>query len=148
MVVSKEWNWNSTSVKLSCETNFFLFWWNFDFDENGSLNCRTTHKNYQNLLQKWWFCYSHVSCFKRRLWFMTKTTHFRTIRPTMQAIGKIMKKFEETGVFTIERPVHRYFARSAANIVIINESVAEGHNVSIPRRPQDCLAAHYGVFCI
>ena len=44
-----------------------------------------------------------------------------------------MKKFEETGVVTnIERPVHHRFARSAENIAIISESVAEDPNVSIP----------------
>ena len=56
-------------------------------------------------------------------------------RPTKQAIGKIVKQFEETEVFTnIERPVHHRFARSAANIAIISENVAEDPNVSIPRR--------------
>ena len=35
-------------------------------------------------------------------------------RPTTQAIGKIVKEFEETGVVTnIERPVHHHLARSA-----------------------------------
>ena len=54
--------------------------------------------------------------------------------PTMQAIGKIVKKFEETGVVkNIEWPKHRCFARSAENIAIVSESVAEGSNVSIPR---------------
>ena len=37
----------------------------------------------------------------------------------------------------IERLVHHRFARSAENIAIISESVAEEPNVSIPRRPQD-----------
>ena len=38
-------------------------------------------------------------------------------RLTTQAIGKIVKKFKETGVVTItERPVHHRFARSAENI--------------------------------
>ena len=40
--------------------------------------------------------------------------------PTTQAIGKIVKKFEETGLVTnIERPVHHRFARSAENIAIV-----------------------------
>ena len=40
-------------------------------------------------------------------------------RPTMQAIGKIVKKFEETEVVpNIERPVHHRFNRSAENIAI------------------------------
>ena len=47
-------------------------------------------------------------------------------RPATQAIGKIMKKFEETGVHTnIERFVYLRFARSAENIDIVSESVAE-----------------------
>ena len=56
-------------------------------------------------------------------------------RPTTQAIDKIVKKFEETGVVTnIERPVHHRFACSAENIVIVSESVAKDQNVSISRR--------------
>ena len=51
-VISEVWDWN---VKLSCETNFFLFSWKSDIDKNGSLNSYTTDKNYQNLLQKWWW---------------------------------------------------------------------------------------------
>ena len=46
-----------------------------------------------------------------------------------------MKKFEETKVVTnIERLVHNGFARSAENIAIVRESVAENPNVSIPCR--------------
>ena len=61
-----------------------------------------------------------------------------------QAIGKIVKKFEETGVVTnIERPVHHRFARSAVNIAIVGESAAEEPNVSIPRCPQE-LGPSYG----
>ena len=56
--------------------------------------------------------------------------------PTTQAIGKIVKKFEETGMVTnIEIPVHHRFARSAENIVIVSESIAEGPNVLTPCRP-------------
>ena len=55
----------------------------------------------------------------------------------MQAIGKIDKKFEETGVFKItERPVHHRFARSSENIAIVSESVVADPNVSIPHRSQ------------
>ena len=68
-------------------------------------------------------------------------------RPTTQAMGKIVKKFEETGVVTnIEKPVHHRFDRSAENIAIVNESVAEDRNVSISRRSQEL--GHYGVCCI
>ena len=60
------------------------------------------------------------------------------IRKTKQVIGKIVKKFEETGVATnIKRLVHHRLARSAENIVIVSESVAEDPNVSIPRRSQE-----------
>ena len=43
-----------------------------------------------------------------------------------------MKKFEEAGEVTnIERPVQYHFARSAKNIAIASESVAEDPNVSL-----------------
>ena len=46
-------------------------------------------------------------------------------RPTTQAIGKIAKKFEKTGVITnIERPEHHLFPSSAENIAIVSENVA------------------------
>ena len=46
--------------------------------------------------------------------------------PTEQAIGKIVKKFEETGVITnIERPVHHRFARSSENIAIVSEHTTQ-----------------------
>ena len=49
-----------------------------------------------------------------------------------------MKKFVETGVVTnIKMPVHHRFARSAEKIAIVRESIAEGPNVSIPRRSQE-----------
>ena len=67
-------------------------------------------------------------------------------RLTMQAIGKIVKKFEETGLATnIERPVHHRFARSAENIALVSESVAVGPNVSIPCRFLK-LGLSYGAF--
>ena len=40
-------------------------------------------------------------------------------------------------VTNIERPVYQRFARSAENIDIVSESVAEDPNMSIPRRPQE-----------
>ena len=53
-------------------------------------------------------------------------------RPTTQAIGKIVGKFEETGVLiNIDRQVNHRFARSAENNAIISESVAQDRNVSI-----------------
>ena len=65
-------------------------------------------------------------------------------RPTMQAIGKIVKKSEETAVITnIEKCVHHRFARSGENIAIVSESVALDPNVSISRRSQE-LGLSYG----
>ena len=42
------------------------------------------------------------------------------------------------------------FARSAENIAIVSESIAEDPNVLIPRRSQELglSYANYGVFCI
>ena len=37
----------------------------------------------------------------------------------------------------LKRPVHHRFARSADNIAIVSESVAEDPNVSIPCRSQE-----------
>ena len=65
--------------------------------------------------------------------------------PTTQAIGKIVKKFEETGVATyIESPVHNRLVRSAEDIAIVSESVAEDSNVSIPRCSQE-LGQFYAI---
>ena len=70
-------------------------------------------------------------------------------RPTTQAIGKILKKFEKTGdVTNIERSVHHCFVRSAENIAVVSESVAQDPNVSIPSRSQE-LGMSYGIlWCI
>ena len=69
-------------------------------------------------------------------------------RPTTQAIGKIVKKFEETGMITnISKPVHHRLARSAENIAIVSENVAEDSNVSIHRRSLE-LGLSYRIFCI
>ena len=54
------------------------------------------------------------------------------------------KETDETRVVTnIERPVHYCFARSAENIAIVSESIAEDPNVSIPRHFQE-LRWSYG----
>ena len=96
----------------------------FNIDKNGSLNYHTVHKNDENLLQKCWFCHSHVSCLKG--------DYDLHNRPTTQAIGTIVKKFEETGLpIDIEKPVHHRFVRSAEHIAIVSESVGEDSNVSI-----------------
>ena len=59
-------------------------------------------------------------------------------RPTTQAIGKIVKKFDETGVVTnIKRLMYHRFARLAENIGIVSESVAEDPHVSIPSPSQE-----------
>ena len=66
---------------------------------------------------------------------------------TMQVIGKNVKKFKETEVITnIEGPVHHRFARSAENIAIVSESVAEDQNVSIPCRSLE-LGMTYNTLC-
>ena len=58
-------------------------------------------------------------------------------RSTTQAIGRIVKIFDETGMVTnIERPVYYRFARSAENIAFVSESFAEDPNVSNPRNAQ------------
>ena len=45
---------------------------------------------------------------------------------TTQAIGKTVKKFEETGmVSNIDRPMHHRIARAAENIAIVNENSQE-----------------------
>ena len=45
-------------------------------------------------------------------------------RPTTQAIGKIMKKSEETGeVRNSERPVYHHFARFNENIANVSERI-------------------------
>ena len=55
-----------------------------------------------------------------------------------------MKKFEEIGVVpNTERPVHHRFDRSAENIAILSESVAEDPNVSIPPH-SEALGLSYG----
>ena len=60
-----------------------------------------------------------------------------------------MQKFEDTGVVTnIEGPVHHRFARSAVNIDIVNESVAEDPNVAIPRRPKELQLSYDTLYCI
>ena len=65
-------------------------------------------------------------------------------RPTTQAFGKIVKKFEETEAITnIVRPVHHRFARSVENIAAVSESVGEDPNVSISCRSQE-LGLSYG----
>ena len=73
-------------------------------------------------------------------------------RPTTQAIGKIVKKILKTGVVTsIKRSVYHHFVRSAVNIAIVSEGLAEDPNVSIIRRSQELglsYTALYGVFCI
>ena len=100
----------------------FLFSWKSSIDENGLLNYHTTTKNYQNLLQKWWF----------RTATYCALNHSLYNRPTTQAIGKIVKKFDETGVvLNIERPVHHHFACFTENITIVSESVADVPSVEL-----------------
>ncbi|KAL7631744.1 UNVERIFIED_CONTAM: hypothetical protein RMT77_017953 [Armadillidium vulgare] len=47
-------------------------------------------------------------------------------RPNVPTIGKILKKFEQTGsVGDLKRPVHARTARTAENIAAVRDSVAE-----------------------
>ena len=86
--VSKVWDWNLTFVKVSCETNSLLFSWKSDIDENGSFSYHTTHKNYQNLLQ-------NIGDSDTATYPALRGDYGLHNRPTAQAIGKIVKKFEE-----------------------------------------------------
>ena len=126
-MVSKVRDCNSTSVKLSCESNIFLLSWKYEIDENWSLNYHTTHKKYITY-------YKHGD--SATVTYCAFGGDYDLYnRSTRQAVGKIVKKFAETGLITnIERPVHHRFARSAENIAIVSESLAEDPNVSVPRR--------------
>ena len=74
----------------------------------------------------------YVSCF-RRLWSTCSSNYESN-----------WQNCEETGVVTnIKRPVHHRFTRSAEDIAVVSESVAENTNVSIPRHPQE-LWLSYG----
>lgn len=58
-------------------------------------------------------------------------------RPTESAIGKIVKKFKETGsVDDVKRPVRGRARRSIENIAAVREDVAENPNTSIRHRAQ------------
>ena len=60
-----------------------------------------------------------------------------------------MKKFEETGVVTnTEILVDHHFARSAENIAIVSETVADDPNVSIPRLYQDLRLSYDALWLI
>ena len=70
-------------------------------------------------------------------------------RATTKAIGKIVKKFEETGMVTnIKRHGHHPFAHSAENIAIVSECVPENPNVSIPRCHQELGLSYGTLWCI
>ncbi|CAH2099714.1 unnamed protein product [Euphydryas editha] len=61
-------------------------------------------------------------------------------RPSERAIGKIVRKFEETGSVT-DGPRHNRNECSTANIAAVSESVEEHQNLSITKRAQ-----HLGLF--
>ena len=64
--------------------------------------------------------------------------------PTTQVIDKIVKKFEETVVvINIERPAYHCLVRSAENIAVLSESIAEDPNALILLRSQE-LRLSYG----
>ena len=93
-MASKVWEWKSTSVKLSCENNFFFF---------AIENLTLTKMDRLTITQL-------IKMIKTD----SATATYRALsedyglpnRLSSQAIGKIAQKFEETGVVTnIERPV-------------------------------------------
>ena len=82
---------------------------------------------------------SNVSTFRALRGDFGKNT-----RPTAQAIGKIVAKFEKTGSVTdATTPAHHRKARSMENIAAVSASVEEDPNLSIPRRSQQ-LGLSYG----
>ena len=81
-MVSKVLDWNLTSVKLSSESKFFFF-----SVKSGSLNYHTIIKTYYRNDDS-------VTVAYRAL----RGDYGFHNRPTKQAIGKIVNKFEETGV--------------------------------------------------
>lgn len=59
-------------------------------------------------------------------------------RPTESAIGKIVKKFQETGsVADVKKPVRARAGRSPENIAAVRENVADSPNTSIRHRAQE-----------
>ena len=111
-VVSKVWDLNSTSVKLSCEINFFLL---FESLTLTKMDCLTITE-----LIKIIKTYSKNDDSATATYNALRGYYGLHNRPTTQAIGKVVKKVEETGVVTnIERP------RSAENIATVSESIAD-----------------------
>ena len=104
---SKVLDWNSSSVELSCETNFFLSYY------KNSVSAKATH---------------HASRGDYGL-------HNRPTTQAINEIVK--KFEETGVVTNIERPVHYRFASSAENIAIINESIVKDPNASITLRSQE-----------
>lgn len=59
-------------------------------------------------------------------------------RPTESAIGKIVKKFKQTGsVADVKAPLRARVRRSAENIAAVRENVAENPGTSIRHRAQE-----------
>ena len=101
-MVSKIWDWNSASAKLSCETNFFFF---------SVESLALTKMDRLIITQR----IQMIKIYYKNGDSATATYH------VLRAIGKIVKKFEETGVVTkIEKSVHHRFTRSAENIALVN----------------------------
>ena len=113
-MVSKLWDWNSASAKLSSEINFFFSVESLTLSKVD----RITIIRYMTIIKT-----SHKNSDSSTATFSALRGGYRLHnRPTTQ----------ETGVVrNIERSVHHCFAE---NISIVNESVAEDPNMSIPRR--------------
>ena len=59
-------------------------------------------------------------------------------RPTESAIGKIVRKFKQTGsVADMKTPLRARLRRSAENIAAVRENVAEDPDTSIRHRAQE-----------
>ena len=92
-MVSKVWDWNLTSVIISCETNFFFF-----SVENLTLPKmnRITITQRMKMIKTY-----YKNCDSAAATYRALRGDFGLCnRPITPAIGKILKKLEETGVVT------------------------------------------------
>ena len=69
-VVSKVWDWNSTSGKISCETSFFFFSVeSLTLTKMDRLTVTPSTKIIKTYYKNGDSATGGLSCFKRRLWF-------------------------------------------------------------------------------
>ena len=113
-MVSKIRDRNSISIELSCETNFF-----FSVESLTLTNDRLTITKRIKIIKTYYKNGNSATVTYRAL----RGDYGLHNRPTPQAIGKIVEKFEETVMVTnIRRPVHRHFACSTENIAFVCRS--------------------------